>query len=246
MGAEEARYFRRINGAGNGTQRQTQAVAQQAPAAPDDHRAHGQAHHRVEPEPTGEPHGQRAQHDGGGDRGIGRHMQISATDIEVALAAGKQPGSQAIHQDANAGHGYHHHLGHRLRMGKPAHCLPCHPTHGNKQEQGIEKRGQDGARAQPIGKAGRGWPARQHHRHPGNNQAQNIRQVVASIRQQRHGIGQHAKAGLDQHKGQIQPDTPGEGATMAVGRRMLVVVMVMGHGCGEDLGSPVADTRAIG
>jgi hypothetical protein len=27
---------------------------------------------------------------------------------------------------------------------------------------------------------------------------------------------------------------------------MLVVVMVMGHGCGEDLGSPVADTRAIG
>ena len=70
----------------------------EAPRAVHDHRHDDEAHQRIEPAPAGKQDHEAAHRDGGGDPGVGGHVQERAAHVQVLLAAAhEEPRREAVH-----------------------------------------------------------------------------------------------------------------------------------------------------
>src|SRR4029078_6103820 len=95
------------------------------------------------------------------------------------------------------------------------------------QEAGVEERWEDGARAQAVGEALGGPAPREQSRAPGDGEAEHVAQVMAGIREQRHGTGPEAVGGLDGDEGEVEGDADDEGTARALRRGVGMPVIVM-------------------
>ena len=105
-----------------------------------------------------------------------------------------------IDDDADGGNDHDRATGHRFGMKQSQDRLPGDRTHRDKQEHGVEQRGEDRRTAQAVGIAGRRRPLDQNAGDPGNDQAQHIGEVVTRVRQQRYGVRKHAEHELHRNE----------------------------------------------
>ena len=101
-------YLGKFDAARHTVERQIDAVARQAPATGQHHGRDDEADRGIDPQPSREHDHQRSNHHPERNTGIGRHVQIGAADIEVAMAAAhEQQRGAAVDEDAEGGD--HHH-----------------------------------------------------------------------------------------------------------------------------------------
>ncbi len=165
-------------------------------------------------------------------------MEIGAADVDVVLAAREeQQRGREIDDDADPRDDHHRRpLDHR-RIADAAHGFPGDRADCDQQQQRVGKRRQDRGGAQAIGEALRRRSLGQCCACPSDQQAEDIRQIVARVREQRHRVVKDARRALDDDEGDVErdPDRKGTpeilgGVCMAVAAmRVVVGMMVRAH-----------------
>ena len=142
-----------------------------------------------------------------GDRCVSRHVQIGSANVDVVLATpGEEKRSRAINKNADRSDDDHHFAVGRGWMEEAADRFGANRPDCDEQEQRIGQRSEDGSFLEAIGEAGRGSPLGRKRGRPGDDQPQDVRKIVASIGQERHGIGDKSVNGLNHDKADVEAD----------------------------------------
>ena len=166
--------------------------------------------------------------------GVARHVQERAANVEVVVTAA---------QEEQRGRGVDHDPDRRmtsitslpatgLRIGEAVDCFQRDGAGGDEQENRVEQSGEDRGTAQAVGAAAGGRAAREHRGAPGDGEAEHVAEIVSGIRDQRHGMADHARRGAHDDEAKIQHDTHRERrAEIGGGVGVAVVIVRVGRGC---------------
>jgi hypothetical protein len=158
----------------------------------------------------------------------------ASADVDVALAPAMEEHRGAeVDDDADRGDDHHHAAGHLGRRHQPLPRLERDRADRDEEEQRVEQRREDRRAAQAIGEALRRGALGELGAAPGDQQADDVGEIVARIGEQRHRTGEQPRNPLDQHEGEVERGAEHEGAA-EIGRRMgvgvaVVVMVVRGH-----------------
>jgi hypothetical protein len=217
----------KLDAARHGIQREVEAVARQAPAARGDDESDAQAHRGIDPEPAGDHDHQRRGDHAKRHAGVGRHVQIGAADIEIAVAAAHEHQRGAtIDENTKRRNPDHGRTRHHRRLAQTIDRFDRDAADRDQQQTGIEQRGQDRRAPIAIGMRLRRPPARQPGRAPCEQQRDHVGQIVDGVRDQRQRIGGVAKGQFGKHERRIERCTQGERDPEAI-RRVAVPGVAM-------------------
>ena len=160
---------------------------------------------------------------------VARHVEEGAADIDVMCAAtGEQQGGEAVHQDPDRRDDDDVAALGRRRMEQAPHRFRPDRTDRDQQEQRIDQRRQDRGLLEAVSEARARRAARHHRPGPGDDQPENVGQVVSRVRQQCHRIGGKTEYCLDHDEADVEANPDGEGSP-EIGRSVGMGVRVVGH-----------------
>jgi hypothetical protein len=136
-------------------------------------------------------------------------------------AAHEHQGRGGVDHHAQAGDDHHRTGSGRFRRREAADGLPGDGADRDQQQDRVGQRGQDGALAQAVGAARARRALGQDDRAPGQDQAQDVRQVVAGVGQQGHGARVEADRHLGGDEDRVQGHADGEGPAHVLGRMVM-------------------------
>ena len=219
---------------GDAVHGEVSGLAQGAPTAPDDDGDDGEADRRVDPQPAGEHDRAGADDNAEGDGGVGQHVLEGGFDVEVVVAAAKEPGGKAVDDDASCSDG---HDGRALDGGGVEETVGGFERDGaaaHQQDHGVGESRKDRGAAPAIGAVERGRAGGKGSGEPGQEQAEDVAEIMGCVGEQGDGAGEDAIGELGGDKGDIQRGTDGEGGAergwrvmvMPVAMRVVVAIVV--------------------
>ena len=195
---------------------------------PEHHGRDDEADRGIDPQPSRQHDDQGRDHHAERDAGIGRHVQIGAADIEVAVAAAhEQQRRAAIDDDAERCDRHDGPAGDRRRLLQAVDRLDDDAADRDQQQPGIEQRRQDRGPPVAIGVPLRRLLLRQPRRAPCQQQRDHVGEIVNGVRNQRQRVGGIAEDQFGDDEAGIERGADGKRPAETV-RRMAVAGMIMG------------------
>ena len=190
---------------GHGVGAHAQALAQQVPGADEDNHGDDQADDGVDDGPAGVVYHYAADDDAHADQRVGQHVQEGTTGVDVVLLlAAEGPGGEAVDDDAHGGGPDDEGAVDLGGVEELVDALHHDGAHGDQQDDGVEQRDEHRGFAVAVGEALGGGAGGQLEGYHGQQQREDVAQVVARVAQQSDAVAYHTGDGLDDDEGEVQ------------------------------------------
>ncbi len=187
---------------------------------------------RIDPLPPRQRNHHTTHHHAHRHQHIRQHMEERALTIYIMIVMSpmEQLRRQAIDQHPHQRDNNHRLPRHWLRMQGPLNRFESEECRHAEQQTGIQQRGKDRGFAESIGVADAGTTTGQPDCAPGDQEAQDIAEIVARIGEEGEGIAQDAEGRLGDDEGEVEDETDFEGAIGRWGVVGMGVIMHLGNG----------------
>ena len=164
------------------------------------------------------------------DAGVGQHVQEGAAHVDVGLtAAAKSQAEPPFTATATAATIITVPLATGSGCMKRQHRLPGDGADRRQQDQPIGEGGEDGGGAHAVGEARARPPVGDGEGAPGQDQTDDVAEIVPGVGQQRERVGEQAVDDLRGDQRDIERGGDGEGAAEALRRVRMAVVVAAVH-----------------
>ena len=132
-------------------------------------------------------------------------MEESTTSVDVVLVlTTENPGGDTVDDDAHGGGPDDESAVDFCRGEELLHTLYNDGAHGDEEDDGVEQRDEHRGLAVAVGETLGGVARSQLQRYHGEDEREDIAEVVAGIGEQTEGVADEARDGLDDDEGQVQ------------------------------------------
>lgn len=207
-----------IDGVGYGVEGEIEGIGEELPGADEDKEGDEEADDGVEPDPAGEEDDGPGDHDTSGDTGVGGHVEEGPADVDVVFAAGhEEGGGGTVDENAEGGDPDDRATGDMGGFVETLDGLPDDGPDADKEEEGVEEGGEDGGTLPAVGAAGAGGALGEFGGDPGENEAEDVGEIVPGVGEEGEGLGEEAEDDLEDNEAGIE-DNADEKGLPVVGR----------------------------
>jgi hypothetical protein len=228
-----AGYFFELHAAGQTFEQDVGALAQDAVAGPQDHRADGEADGGIDPVRARPVNRQRPGKNGHAGKSVACGVDDDRAQVQIVAALRQRQSDPAIHNQGEQRDPQHHSHVHRDRISQARIGFVEDVEGDDSEEQRIHERRQNSRAMIAVGFFARGRTLRQAHREPGNYERGNVGEVVDRIAHQGNRMAQVAADQFGKNKAQSRDDGNGQqrgelaGDNMAVGGVAVTMIVTV-------------------
>ena len=174
-------------------QEDVERLADDADGAPEDHGGDDYGEDGIDPGHAGEEDGCAADDDCGGGERVAEHVEVDAADVDVAGEAPEQGGYGAVHQDAGGGDVHHQPGLDGYGDGEAVDGFEGDPGGEDDEGDGVDESSEDTCALIAEGFLLGGGTRLEVDGYEGENDGEEVAEVVACLGYQREGVGAEAK-----------------------------------------------------
>ena len=184
-------------------------LADDTDGAPEDHGGDDDGEDGVDPGHAGEEDGCTAYDDSGGGERVAEHVEEDAADIDVAGEAPEKGGYGAVHQNAGCGDVHHQPGLNGYGDGEAVDGFEGDPGGEDNEGDGVDKGREDTCALVAEGLLVGGGACLEVDGYEGENDGEEVAEVVACLGDEREGVGAEAEdeggddVGEGQHHGEL-------------------------------------------
>ena len=190
---------------GYGVGTHAQAFGQQTPSAEEDDHSNNEADDGVDNGPASEINNHTADNDAYTDQRVGQHVEEGTASVDVVLLlTAESPCGETVDDDAHSGSPDDEGAIDIGRVHKFAYALDHDGADGDEENDGVEERDKHGGLAVAVGKASSGAAGGQLEGHHGQQEREDVAEVVSGIGEQAQRVPDKTGDGFDDDECQIE------------------------------------------
>jgi len=195
-------YCRQGDAAGRAFKEDVEGFADDADAGPEDEGGDEQREDGVDPVLAGEEDARAAGDDGSGGERVPGHVDEGRAHVDVAGHAPEQGGDDAVHEDAGGGYGHHEPGLDGDGAGEAMDGFGGDPEGNDDEGARVDEGGEDAGALVAEGFGLAGGAGLEVDGDEAEQEGEEVRNVVAGLREEREGVGAQAGDEGDQHVGE--------------------------------------------
>ena len=218
-----------VEALGHGVGAHAEALVQQAPGGDEDDHGDGEADDGVDDGPAGVLDDDAGDDHADRDQRVGQHVEEGAAGVDVVLLlAAEGPGGEAVDDDADGGGPDDEVAAHVAGVEEFLYALHHDGAHGDQEDDGVEQRDEHRGFAAAIGEALGGVAGSQLEGYHGQQEREDVAQVVAGIGKEAEGVADEARNGFDDDEEQVERDGDDiDGGQFLYSMRVVVMVVAV-------------------